>query len=148
MAEGTDERRRASSSSSSSSSSPSPSSSSTKSIPFVHLSFFKALSNSSYGSGNSSNELESPLTPPTPHHRQNDEKKQPQENCYKCRVVGTGVCAAAASAVAYDRILGPKRPLAHSVLYGAFGLGFAGLGALRWNDMTLEDAAEMYRKLF
>jgi hypothetical protein len=147
MAEDTDERRHASSSSSSSSSS-SPSSSSAKSIPFVHLSFFKALSNSSYGSGNSSNELESPLTPPAPHHRENDKKKQPQENCYQCRVVGTGVCAAAASVVAYDRILGPKRPLAHSVLYGAFGLGFAGLGALRWNDMTLEDAEEMWRKLF
>ena len=66
-------------------------------------------------------------------------EEQTQENCYQCRLVGTGVCAVAASVVAYDRLLGPKRPLAHSVLYGAFGLGFAGLGVLRWNDLTFDD---------
>jgi len=63
--------------------------------------------------------------------QQQRQQQQTQENCYQCRVVGTSACAVAASVVAYDRILGPKRPLAHSVLYGAFGLGFAGLGALR-----------------
>ena len=115
-------------------------SSSSSSIPFAHLSFFKSLSKNTnatqIGNDNDGGEKK-------------NQQQQTQENCYQCRVVGTSACAVAASVVAYDRILGTtKRPLAHSLLYGAFGLGFAGLGVLRWNDLTFEDAEEMWRKLF
>ena len=119
-------------------------SSSSSSIPFAHLSFFKSLSKNTnatqIGNDNDGGEKK---------NQQRQQQQQTQENCYQCRVVGTSACAVAASVVAYDRILGTtKRPLAHSLLYGAFGLGFAGLGVLRWNDLTFEDAEEMWRKLF
>ena len=118
--------------------------SSSSSIPFAHLSFFKSLSKNTnatqIGNDNDGGEKK---------NQQRQQQQQTQENCYQCRVVGTSACAVAASVVAYDRILGTtKRPLAHSLLYGAFGLGFAGLGVLRWNDLTFEDAEEMWRKLF
>ena len=133
-----DDARRQSSSTSSSFSS---------SIPFAHLSFFKSLSknnnNNATQIGNDEGEKKNQQ------QQQQRQQQQTQENCYQCRVVGTSACAVAASVVAYDRILGTtKRPLAHSILYGAFGLGFAGLGVLRWNDLTFEDAEEMWRKLF
>ncbi len=136
-----DDARRQSSSTSSSSSS------SSSSIPFAHLSFFKSLSknnnNNATQIGNDDGEKKNQQ------QQQQRQQQQTQENCYQCRVVGTSACAVAASVVAYDRILGAtKRPLAHSLLYGAFGLGFAGLGVLRWNDLTFEDAEEMWRKLF
>ena len=134
-----DDARRQSSSTSSSFSS---------SIPFAHLSFFKSLSKNNnnnatqIGNDNDGGEKKN-------QQQQRQQQQQTQENCYQCRVVGTSACAVAASVVAYDRILGTtKRPLAHSLLYGAFGLGFAGLGVLRWNDLTFEDAEEMWRKLF
>ena len=131
-----DDARRQSSSTSSSFSS---------SIPFAHLSFFKSLSKNTNATqiGNDNDDGEKK------NQQQQRQQQQTQENCYQCRVVGTSACAVAASVVAYDRILGTtKRPLAHSLLYGAFGLGFAGLGVLRWNDLTFEDAEEMWRKLF
>ena len=123
-------------------------SSSSSSIPFAHLSFFKSLSknnnNNATQIGNDEGEKKNQQQ-----QQQQRQQQQTQENCYQCRVVGTSACAVAASVVAYDRILGTtKRPLAHSLLYGAFGLGFAGLGVLRWNDLTFEDAEEMWRKLF
>ena len=126
------------------SSSTSTTTSSSSSIPFAHLSFFKSLSKNTnatqIGNDNDGGEKK---------NQQRQQQQQTQENCYQCRVVGTSACAVAASVVAYDRILGTtKRPLAHSLLYGAFGLGFAGLGVLRWNDLTFEDAEEMWRKLF
>ena len=135
-----DDARRQSSSTSTTTSS----SSSSSSIPFAHLSFFKSLSKNTnatqIGNDNDGGEKK---------NQQRQQQQQTQENCYQCRVVGTSACAVAASVVAYDRILGTtKRPLAHSLLYGAFGLGFAGLGVLRWNDLTFEDAEEMWRKLF
>ena len=37
-----------------------------------------------------------------------EKKKKQQEKCYQCRLVGTGVCAAATGVIAYDRLLGPK----------------------------------------
>ena len=120
-------------------------SSSSSSIPFAHLSFFKSLSknNNATQIGNDDGEKKNQQ------QQQQRQQQQTQENCYQCRVVGTSACAIAASVVAYDRFLGAtKRPLAHSLLYGAFGLGFAGLGVLRWNDLTFEDAEEMWRKLF
>ena len=125
-------------------------SSSSSSIPFAHLSFFKSLSknnnNNATQIGNDEGEKKNQQQQQQQQQRQ---QQQTQENCYQCRVVGTSACAVAASVVAYDRILGTtKRPLAHSILYGAFGLGFAGLGVLRWNDLTFEDAEEMWRKLF
>jgi hypothetical protein len=119
--------------------------SSSSSIPFAHLSFFKSLSKNTNATqiGNDNDDGEKK------NQQQQRQQQQTQENCYQCRVVGTSACAVAASVVAYDRILGTtKRPLAHSILYGAFGLGFAGLGVLRWNDLTFEDAEEMWRKLF
>ena len=130
----------------SSSTSATTSSSSSSSIPFAHLSFFKSLSKNTnatqIGNDNDGGEKKN-------QQQQRQQQQQTQENCYQCRVVGTSACAVAASVVAYDRILGTtKRPLAHSLLYGAFGLGFAGLGVLRWNDLTFEDAEEMWRKLF
>ena len=130
-----------------SSSTSTTSSSSSSSIPFAHLSFFKSLSknnnNNATQIGNDEGEKKNQQ------QQQQRQQQQTQENCYQCRVVGTSACAVAASVVAYDRILGTtKRPLAHSILYGAFGLGFAGLGVLRWNDLTFEDAEEMWRKLF
>ena len=131
-----DDARRQSSSTSSSFSS---------SIPFAHLSFFKSLSKNTNATqiGNDNDDGEKK------NQQQQRQQQQTQENCYQCRVVGTSACAVAASVVVYDRILGTtKRPLAHSILYGAFGLGFAGLGVLRWNDLTFEDAEEMWRKLF
>ena len=133
-----DDARRQSSSTSSSFSS---------SIPFAHLSFFKSLSkNNNNNATQIGNDGEKKNQQQQQQQRQ---QQQTQENCYQCRVVGTSACAVAASVVAYDRILGTtKRPLAHSLLYGAFGLGFAGLGVLRWNDLTFEDAEEMWRKLF
>ena len=123
-------------------------SSSSSSIPFAHLSFFKSLSKNNnatqIGNDNDGGEKKNQQQ-----QQQQRQQQQTQENCYQCRVVGTSACAVAASVVAYDRILGTtKRPLAHSLLYGAFGLGFAGLGVLRWNDLTFEDAEEMWRKLF
>ena len=120
-------------------------SSSSSSIPFAHLSFFKSLSKNTNATqiGNDNDDGEKK------NQQQQRQQQQTQENCYQCRVVGTSACAVAASVVVYDRILGTtKRPLAHSILYGAFGLGFAGLGVLRWNDLTFEDAEEMWRKLF
>ena len=133
-----DARRQSSSTSTTSSSS---------SIPFAHLSFFKSLSkNNNNNATQIGNDGEKKNQQQQQQQRQ---QQQTQENCYQCRVVGTSACAVAASVVAYDRILGTtKRPLAHSILYGAFGLGFAGLGVLRWNDLTFEDAEEMWRKLF
>ena len=122
-------------------------SSSSSSIPFAHLSFFKSLSKNNnatqIGNDNDGGEKKNQQ------QQRQQQQQQTQENCYQCRVVGTSACAIAASVVAYDRFLGAtKRPLAHSLLYGAFGLGFAGLGVLRWNDLTFEDAEEMWRKLF
>ncbi len=120
--------------------------SSSSSIPFAHLSFFKSLSknNNATQIGNDDDDGEKKNQ-----QQQRQQQQQTQENCYQCRVVGTSACAVAASVVAFDRFLGAtKRPLAHSLLYGAFGLGFAGLGVLRWNDLTFEDAEEMWRKLF
>ena len=120
-------------------------SSSSSSIPFAHLSFFKSLSKNTNATqiGNDNDDGEKK------NQQQQRQQQQTQENCNQCRVVGTSACAVAASVVVYDRILGTtKRPLAHSILYGAFGLGFAGLGVLRWNDLTFEDAEEMWRKLF
>ena len=124
-------------------------SSSSSSIPFAHLSFFKSLSKNNnatqIGNDNDGGEKKNQQQ----QQQRQQQQQQTQENCYQCRVVGTSACAVAASVVAYDRILGTtKRPLAHSLLYGAFGLGFAGLGVLRWNDLTFEDAEEMWRKLF
>ena len=118
------------------------------SIPFAHLSFFKSLSKNNnatqIGNDNDGGEKKNQQQ-----QQRQQQQQQTQENCYQCRVVGTSACAIAASVVAYDRFLGAtKRPLAHSLLYGAFGLGFAGLGVLRWNDLTFEDAEEMWRKLF
>ena len=118
------------------------------SIPFAHLSFFKSLSKNNnatqIGNDNDGGEKKNQQQ-----QQRQQQQQQTQENCYQCRVVGTSACAVAASVVAYDRFLGAtKRPLAHSLLYGAFGLGFAGLGVLRWNDLTFEDAEEMWRKLF
>ena len=132
------------------SSSPSTTTSSSSSIPFAHLSFFKSLSKNTnatqIGNDNDGGEKKNQQQQ---RQQQRQQQQQTQENCYQCRVVGTSACAVAASVVAYDRILGTtKRPLAHSLLYGAFGLGFAGLGVLRWNDLTFEDAEEMWRKLF
>ena len=104
---------------------------SSSAIPFAHLSFFKSLSKNTNATqiGNDNDDGEKK------NQQQQRQQQQTQENCYQCRVVGTSACAVAASVVAYDRILGTtKRPLAHSILYGAFGLGFAGLGVLRWND--------------
>ena len=123
-------------------------SSSSSSIPFAHLSFFKSLSKNTnatqIGNDNDGGEKKNQQQ-----QQRQQQQQQTQENCYQCRVVGTSACAIAASVVAYDRFLGAtKRPLAHSLLYGAFGLGFAGLGVLRWNDLTFEDAEEMWRKLF
>ncbi|CAL6406965.1 unnamed protein product [Bathycoccus prasinos] len=123
-------------------------SSSSSSIPFAHLSFFKSLSKNNnatqIGNDNDGGEKKNQQQ-----QQRQQQQQQTQENCYQCRVVGTSACAIAASVVAYDRFLGAtKRPLAHSLLYGAFGLGFAGLGVLRWNDLTFEDAEEMWRKLF
>ena len=123
-------------------------SSSSSSIPFAHLSFFKYLSknNNATQIGNDDDDDDGEKKN---QQQQRQQQQQTQENCYQCRVVGTSACAVAASVVAYDRFLGAtKRPLAHSLLYGAFGLGFAGLGVLRWNDLTFEDAEEMWRKLF
>ena len=122
--------------------------SSSSSIPFAHLSFFKSLSKNNnatqIGNDNDGGEKKNQQQ-----QQRQQQQQQTQENCYQCRVVGTSACAIAASVVAYDRFLGAtKRPLAHSLLYGAFGLGFAGLGVLRWNDLTFEDAEEMWRKLF
>ncbi|CAL6417378.1 unnamed protein product [Bathycoccus prasinos] len=119
------------------------------SIPFAHLSFFKSLSKNNnatqIGNDNDGGEKKNQQQ----QQQRQQQQQQTQENCYQCRVVGTSACAIAASVVAYDRFLGAtKRPLAHSLLYGAFGLGFAGLGVLRWNDLTFEDAEEMWRKLF
>jgi len=124
-------------------------SSSSSSIPFAHLSFFKSLSKNNnatqIGNDNDGGEKKNQQQ----QQQRQQQQQQTQENCYQCRVVGTSACAVAASVVAYDRFLGAtKRPLAHSLLYGAFGLGFAGLGVLRWNDLTFEDAEEMWRKLF
>ena len=132
----------------SSSTSTTTSSSSSSSIPFAHLSFFKSLSKNNnatqIGNDNDGGEKKNQQQ-----QQRQQQQQQTQENCYQCRVVGTSACAIAASVVAYDRFLGAtKRPLAHSLLYGAFGLGFAGLGVLRWNDLTFEDAEEMWRKLF
>ena len=123
-------------------------SSSSSSIPFAHLSFFKSLSKNNnatqIGNDNDGGEKKNQQQ-----QQRQQQQQQTQENCYQCRVVGTSACAIAASVVAYDRFLGAtKRPLAHSLLYGAFGLGFAGLGVLRWNDLTFEDAEKMWRKLF
>ena len=123
-------------------------STSSSSIPFAHLSFFKSLSKNNnatqIGNDNDGGEKKNQQQ-----QQRQQQQQQTQENCYQCRVVGTSACAIAASVVAYDRFLGAtKRPLAHSLLYGAFGLGFAGLGVLRWNDLTFEDAEEMWRKLF
>ena len=130
------------------SSSTSTTTTSSSSIPFAHLSFFKSLSKNNnatqIGNDNDGGEKKNQQQ-----QQRQQQQQQTQENCYQCRVVGTSACAVAASVVAYDRILGTtKRPLAHSLLYGAFGLGFAGLGVLRWNDLTFEDAEEMWRKLF
>ena len=130
------------------SSSTSTTTSSSSSIPFAHLSFFKSLSKNNnatqIGNDNDGGEKKNQQQ-----QQRQQQQQQTQENCYQCRVVGTSACAIAASVVAYDRFLGAtKRPLAHSLLYGAFGLGFAGLGVLRWNDLTFEDAEEMWRKLF
>ena len=142
--EGTDDdARRQSSSTSATTSSPS------SSIPFAHLSFFKSLSKNNnatqIGNDNDGGEKKNQQQ----QQQRQQQQQQTQENCYQCRVVGTSACAIAASVVAYDRFLGAtKRPLAHSLLYGAFGLGFAGFGVLRWNDLTFEDAEEMWRKLF
>ena len=135
-----DDARRQSSSTSSSFSS---------SIPFAHLSFFKSLSKNNNNNATQIGNDEGEKKNQQQQQQQQRQQQQTQENCYQCRVVGTSACAVAASVVAYDRILGTtKRPLAHSILYGAFGLGFAGLGVLRWNDLTFEDAEEMWRKLF
>ena len=135
-----DDARRQSSSTSSSFSS---------SIPFAHLSFFKSLSKNNNNNATQIGNDEGEKKNQQQQQQQQRQQQQTQENCYQCRVVGTSACAVAASVVAYDRILGTtKRPLAHSLLYGAFGLGFAGLGVLRWNDLTFEDAEEMWRKLF
>ena len=124
------------------------SSHSSPSLPFAHLSFFKSLSNAFENKESKigkSNELSVP-----PHQNEKkimEKKKKQQEKCYQCRLVGTGVCAAATSVIAYDRLLGPKRPLAHSVLYVGFGLGFAALGVLRWNDLTFDDVEKMWRRI-
>ena len=124
------------------------SSHSSSSLPFAHLSFFKSLSNAFENKESKigkSNELSVP-----PHQNEKkimEKKKKQQEKCYQCRLVGTGVCAAATGVIAYDRLLGPKRPLAHSVLYVGFGLGFAALGVLRWNDLTFDDVEKMWRRI-
>tara|TARA_B100001250_G_C19577078_1_gene690266 strand:+ start:426 stop:830 length:405 start_codon:yes stop_codon:yes gene_type:complete len=123
------------------------SSHSSSSLPFAHLSFFKSLSNAFENKESKigkSNEL---YAPPHQNEMKMKMKKHQQEKCYQCRLVGTGVCAAATSVIAYDRLLGPKRPLAHSVLYVGFGLGFAALGVLRWNDLTFDDVEKMWRRI-
>tara|TARA_B100000519_G_scaffold57819_1_gene48340 strand:+ start:959 stop:1363 length:405 start_codon:yes stop_codon:yes gene_type:complete len=123
------------------------SSHSSSSLPFAHLSFFKSLSNAFENKESKigkSNEL---YVPPRQNEKKMKKKKHQQEKCYQCRLVGTGVCAAATSVIAYDRLLGPKRPLAHSVLYVGFGLGFAALGVLRWNDLTFDDVEKMWRRI-
>ena len=123
------------------------SSHSSSSLPFAHLSFFKSLSNAFENKESKigkSNEL---YVLPHQNEKKMKTKKHQQEKCYQCRLVGTGVCAAATSVIAYDRLLGPKRPLAHSVLYVGFGLGFAALGVLRWNDLTFDDVEKMWRRI-
>ena len=123
------------------------SSHSSPSLPFAHLSFFKSLSNAFENKESKigkSNEL---YVPPRQNEMKMKKKKHQQEKCYQCRLVGTGVCAAATGVIAYDRLLGPKRPLAHSVLYVGFGLGFAALGVLSWNDLTFDDVEKMWRRI-
>lgn len=123
------------------------SSHSSSSLPFAHLSFFKSLSSAFENKESKIGKSSELYVPPHQNEKKMKTKKHQQEKCYQCRLVGTGVCAAATSVIAYDRLLGPKRPLAHSVLYVGFGLGFAALGVLRWNDLTFDDVEKMWRRI-
>lgn len=118
----------------------SSSSHSHSSLPFAHLSFFKALTSSS--SKNSPNDL-------TQKNNERREQKmmneQRQGNCFACKIVGTAVSAVGLSAVAYDRMYGPLRPGRHRMFYNFIGFGFACLGVLRVNDLTLDDVEKMVR---